>query len=62
MNLNWSAIGGRPVDASLFVTNLTQDKYATYTSGLYNTPFALESRSLSEPRMFGLRVRMNFGR
>jgi iron complex outermembrane receptor protein len=62
MNLNWSAIGGGPVDASLFVTNLTQDKYATYTNGLYNTPFALEARSLSEPRMFGLRVRMNFGR
>jgi iron complex outermembrane receptor protein len=60
LNLNWKSIGGKPVDAALFATNLFDRTYATYVTGGY-TIFALEGRELGEPRMYGLRVRWHYG-
>lgn len=60
LNLNWGAVGGSPVDLALFATNVLDKEYATYISGLYNNG-GFESRQLGEPRMFGGRLRYNFG-
>jgi len=61
MNLGWMAIAGSAFDASIYVTNLTDEKYVTYVPGLYDTFAGLEFRSTSEPRMYGARVRYSFG-
>ena len=61
MHLDWNDIGSSPVDVELFVTNLTNKFYWNNTSQLYNF-LGFESRWLGEPRMFGVRVRVRFGR
>ncbi len=60
MNLNWKGIAGSGFDASLFVTNLTQQKYATYVAGLYDAS-GVDFRVVGEPRMVGARVKYSFG-
>ncbi len=60
LSAGWDEVLGLPVDLSAFVTNLTQQKYYTYISGLYgSTPF--ESAAIGEPRMFGFRLKYRFG-
>lgn len=59
-NINWKSIMGSQFDLSVFGTNLWNDKYVTYVPGLYNG-FGFETRSLGEPRMYGMRLRYNFG-
>jgi iron complex outermembrane receptor protein len=59
-NLNWSNIGGGPVDASLFVTNAFDEEYLVYVPGLYSS-LGAEFRNLGVPRMAGIRLRYNFG-
>jgi iron complex outermembrane receptor protein len=60
LNLNWRGVGGSPVDFSLFATNVTKVEYYTYASGSFNT---LESETglPGLPRMYGARIRYNFG-
>lgn len=58
LNLNWSDLGGQPVDLSLFITNVTGEKFITYTTG---SSFGAEAVFLNEPRMFGARLRVRFG-
>jgi iron complex outermembrane receptor protein len=58
LNLNWNNIVGKPVDLTLFVTNLTKEKYHTSRLG---GSFGFDSAILNEPRMFGARVRVRFG-
>jgi iron complex outermembrane receptor protein len=60
LNLNWFRIGGGPVDASLFVTNVLDERYTAAVEGTYNY-YGFESRQLGLPRMFGGRVRLRFG-
>ena len=60
LNLNWSNIGGAPVDAGIFVTNLADKYYYTTVTGGYNN-FGWESAYLGEPRMYGARIRVSFG-
>jgi iron complex outermembrane receptor protein len=57
-NINWNSILGQPVDLSLFSTNVTQRKFRTFTTG---ASFGFDSAILNEPRMFGARVKYNFG-
>jgi iron complex outermembrane recepter protein len=59
LNLSWNSILGRPFDLSLFVTNLTQEKFYTYTTG---ASFGFDSAILNEPRMYGARMRYRFGK
>lgn len=61
LNLNWVGVMGSPIDTSLFVTNLFNNEYATFISGLYRQA-GFETRAVGEPRMFGMRVRYSFGR
>ncbi len=60
LNLDWTAIAGSRFDAGLFATNVFDQKYYTFVAGLYNQA-GFESADVGEPRMFGGRVRMNFG-
>lgn len=60
LNLDWNAVAGSPVDLSLFVTNVTKTKYYTSYSP-WPASLGFYSASFGEPRIFGARVRVNFG-
>jgi len=62
MNLHWDGILHSPVDAEAFVTNLTDKVYYNNLTQLYSTAFGLAARYLGEPRMYGVRVRVRFGK
>ncbi|MET0239497.1 MAG: TonB-dependent receptor [Sphingobium sp.] len=61
VNINWNGVAGGPVDLALFATNVTKQRYATATFGGFAS-FGLESMSVGEPRMYGLRLKYRFGR
>jgi iron complex outermembrane receptor protein len=60
LNLNWTEITGRPVDISVFATNVTNEKYFAAVSGSFASA-GFEPASLAQPRMYGVRVRYRFG-
>jgi iron complex outermembrane receptor protein len=57
-NFNWTGLFESAFDLSLFVNNAANEKYTTYTSGLWLNGF--ESGQIGMPRMFGARLRYNF--
>lgn len=60
LNVNWNDIAGMPVDASFFMTNVTNEVvYLTIQDGLGNRGF--RTALLGEPSMYGFRVRYRFG-
>ena len=59
-NVNWNRIGGSRFDGSLFVTNVFDEEYEVYRSGLWGVG-GFETGMTGLPRMFGARVRYNFG-
>ena len=59
-NLGWMSIYGGPVDISAFATNLLNKKYASSLIGTYAAA-GFTGEYAGEPRMFGARVRVNFG-
>jgi len=60
-NVNWKGVGGSPVDLALFMTNVTGQKYyVSSANGLSST--GADFLILGEPRMFGARVKVNFGK
>jgi iron complex outermembrane receptor protein len=59
LNFDWTGIGGKPIDMSIFATNVTDEEYITYISGSYLN--GLETGQVGIPRMYGVRVRYNFG-
>ncbi len=60
MNLHWRQIMGTSVDASVFVTNLTDETYEVATGGGW-TSFAIIDYLYGPPRMYGVRLRYSFG-
>lgn len=60
LNLNWTSAFNKPIDISLFATNVLNKDYTTYTSGTY-VVLGFESRNVGQPVMFGTRLRYNFG-
>jgi iron complex outermembrane receptor protein len=60
LNLNWDEIGGGPIDASLFVTNLFNEKYLTSVNGIFPAT-GFDTGAIGEPRMYGVRARVRFG-
>ena len=58
LSLNWSSIARKPLDLSLFATNVTAEKYYTFTTG---ASFGFDSAVLNEPRMYGARLKYRFG-
>jgi iron complex outermembrane receptor protein len=59
-SIDWRNIGGRGLDASLFVTNLTNKLYRVSNSGVFQS-LGVWSELYGEPRMYGLRLRYRFG-
>jgi iron complex outermembrane receptor protein len=60
LNASWTSILKSPIDASVFVTNLTNAKdYIGNTGGIST---GVDAVILAPPRMYGLRLRYNFGR
>lgn len=60
MSLDWKAIGGGPIDLGFFVTNATNKFYRISNSDVYQS-LLVWSTIYGEPRMFGGRIRYNFG-
>jgi iron complex outermembrane receptor protein len=60
-NLNWTSVMGSAVDVSAFATNLAGKEY--YISANDNISAAGHASALlGEPRIYGVRVRYNFGK
>jgi iron complex outermembrane receptor protein len=59
-NLTWSDIGGKPIDVSVFGTNLTNQFTYTYVLGLTNQ-FGFSLGYIGQPRMYGVRAKIRFG-
>ncbi len=59
LNFDWSGIGGKPIDMSIFATNVTDEEYITSISGTYGN--GVETGQVGVPRMYGVRLRYNFG-
>ncbi len=60
-SLNWRGIMGSRFDAQLYGTNLTDRRYYDNLTQLYNSIFGIAAGYLGPPRMYGIRVRVNFG-
>jgi iron complex outermembrane receptor protein len=59
LDLQWKSVLNSPFDLSFFGTNVTKKKYLSYVGGLTGAGF--ETAALGEPRMYGVRLRYNFG-
>jgi iron complex outermembrane receptor protein len=62
LNANWTNLVGKPIDLSLFVTNVTGEHYYTFCSGLGGIPGSngFETCQVGAPMMFGARVRIRY--
>ena len=59
-NLNWEHVMGSRFDVEFFGTNLANKVYYNNLTQLYNAVFGIAAVYLGEPRMYGVRVRVNF--
>jgi iron complex outermembrane receptor protein len=59
LNIDWKNVAQRPVDVSLFVTNLFDKQYYNFLAEV--TSLGILSTSPAEPRMIGVRVNYRFG-
>lgn len=61
-NLHWDHILRSFVDGEVFATNLTNRLYYVNNTQLYTTPLDIAARYPGEPRMYGVRVTVHFGK
>jgi iron complex outermembrane receptor protein len=61
LSLDVHDVGGQPVDLSFFASNLTNQFTVTSFYALQKL-FGFDARNLGEPRMFGVRVKVRFGK
>nr|WP_245842699.1 TonB-dependent receptor [Sphingomonas laterariae] len=59
--IEWNRIGGSNIDAAMFATNITKEKYITGGYPLYSQ-IGFDSVIYGEPRMYGLSLTYNWGR
>jgi iron complex outermembrane receptor protein len=59
LNFDWKGVGGSPMDLAVFVTNVTNEAILVGDNSSYQLGF--DGLSYAPPRMFGMRVRVNFG-
>jgi iron complex outermembrane receptor protein len=59
LNLDWKHVARSNVDLSLFATNVTKQKFRIYPTGTLGS-LGFEATALSEPRIYGARVRYSF--
>lgn len=63
LNASWTNIADSNLNLSLFMTNVTKEKYHLFSPGVGGTMRVnFEVAGLGEPRMYGLRLKYNFGR
>jgi iron complex outermembrane receptor protein len=60
INVNWESIFQSTVDVGFFMTNATDEKYPVNTGGGYVSS-GIGDVLMGAPRMYGFRVRYNFG-
>jgi len=60
LRVNWNEIMGQPFDLSFFMTNATDNVYATGAYTLLDS-IGVDTRSYGEPRMFGFQATYRFG-
>jgi iron complex outermembrane recepter protein len=62
LNVNWNNILGKPIDLSVFATNVTKEEYLTFCSGLGGFPGSngFETCDPGAPMMFGARVKIRY--
>jgi iron complex outermembrane receptor protein len=60
IRLNWNNIAGQPIDASFFMTNVTDTLYAIGKFGIYSTE-GFVSQLYGEPQMWGFQLKYRFG-
>ncbi len=59
LNVNWEDVGGMPIDAAFFVTNVTKQKTILHANVQVGSGFL--SNIIGEPRMWGFRLKYKFG-
>ena len=59
LNVTWEDVGGLPVDAAFFATNVTKEKVLLHANVQASQGFV--SNIIGEPRMYGVRLRYKFG-
>jgi iron complex outermembrane receptor protein len=59
LNVTWENVAGSPVDAAVFVTNVTNEKVFLHANVQAANGFV--SNIIGEPRMWGARLRYKFG-
>jgi len=60
LHFDWGQVAGKPVDISLFATNVYNSVYRIGGFPIYNT-IGYSSGIYNEPQMFGLRVKYRWG-
>ena len=60
LNANWEDVGGMPIDASVFVTNVTNEKVILQANDSMVARGFISYLS-GEPRMWGFRLKYKFG-
>ncbi|MGE3690855.1 MAG: TonB-dependent receptor [Novosphingobium sp.] len=59
VNVNWKNVGGMPIDAAFYVTNITNEKMFTHINE--QSTNGLIAYSVDEPRQWGFRLKYRFG-
>jgi iron complex outermembrane receptor protein len=60
LNFDWKGVFGKPIDPSVFVTNVTNEIYAVSVGNAISGS-GFEATTMSAPGMFGVRLQYNFG-
>ncbi len=60
IRVNWNDVAGQPIDASFFMTNVTDTLYAIGKFGIYSTE-GFVSQLYGEPQMWGFQLKYRFG-
>jgi iron complex outermembrane receptor protein len=60
VNLQWADVMGKPLDVSLWATNLTDETYRISNANVYHS-LLVNTTIYGEPRMFGATVKYRFG-
>jgi iron complex outermembrane receptor protein len=60
LNVNWESVAGKPIDLSIFATNVTGEKYYTWFPGL-SSATSFETAEVGPPCFYGVRLKYHFG-
>ncbi|MET1755493.1 TonB-dependent receptor [Novosphingobium sp. RD2P27] len=61
LNATWNNVGGSGIDVVGFATNITDERYRVTTGGGFQS-YGIRDFAYGPPRIYGVRVRYNFGR